>query len=147
MLGLGICITVWHRIAISVELASLFKEVSTRTWAVSLDPWPNRTWGCARILFFNSAQACCVRLVASVRRNYTSLTRERFLLTLLDLLTARAIYVNLRKNNTHKISRIFRTECQKSFSSYVHQHACAEKLTYFYNCLLKIRHARAEKLT
>ena len=39
----------------------------------------------------------------------------------------RATYVNLRKNNTHKISRIFRTECQKSFRSYVHQHACAEK--------------------
>ena len=43
----------------------------------------------------------------------------------------RAIYVNLRNNNTHKISRIFRTECQKNFHSYVHQHACAEILTYF----------------
>ena len=42
------------------------------------------------------------------------------------------------KNNMHKISRIFRTKCQKSFHSYVHQHACAEKLTYFYICLLKI---------
>ena len=61
--------------------------------------------------------------------------RERFISTLLDLLTAIGlyiyifffrkltyiyiyIYVNLRKNNTQKISRIFRTECQ---------HACAEK--------------------
>ena len=40
----------------------------------------------------------------------------------------RAVYVNLQKHNTHKISRIFRTECQKSFRSYVHQHSCAEKL-------------------
>ena len=28
---------------------------------------------------------------------------------------------------TRKISPIVRTECQKSFRSYVHQHACAEK--------------------
>ena len=28
---------------------------------------------------------------------------------------------------------------------YVHQHACAEKLTYFYICLLKIGHACAKK--
>ena len=31
------------------------------------------------------------------------------------------------KNNTHKISCIFRTECQNNFCSYVHQHACAGK--------------------
>ena len=85
------------------------------------------------------ASICCVRLVASVRRD--------FFLTFLDLLTAiyRAIYVNLRKNNTHKISRIFRTECQKSFRSYVHQHACVEKCTYFYICLLKKWHACTRK--
>ena len=55
--------------------------------------------------------------------------RERFISTLLDLLTAIGlyIYVNLRKNNTYKISRMYRTECQNSFRSYVHQHACAEK--------------------
>ena len=45
------------------------------------------------------------------------------------------------KNYTHKISRIFRTECQKSFRSYVHQHACVEKFMYFYICLLKKWHA------
>ena len=39
----------------------------------------------------------------------------------------RATYINLRKNNTHKISRIFRTKCQKSIRSYVHQYACAVK--------------------
>ena len=39
----------------------------------------------------------------------------------------RAVYVNLQKHNTHKISRIFRTKCQKSFRSYVHQYACANK--------------------
>ena len=47
----------------------------------------------------------------------------------------RTVYINLRKHNRHKISHIFRTECQKSFRSYVHQHACAEKthvLLYFF---------------
>ena len=123
-------------VAALISILHFIYEVSTRTWAVSLDPWPNRTWGCVRILIFYSAQACCVRIVASVRRNYT---RERFFSTLLDLLTAIGLYMSTcKKNNTHKISRIFRTKCQKSFRSYVHQHACAEKLTYFYICLLKI---------
>ena len=53
--------------------------------------------------------------------------RERFISTL-DLLTAIGLYMSTcEQNNTHKISRIFRTECQNSFRSYVHQHACAGK--------------------
>ena len=85
----------------------------------------------------------CASLLRPSRRIRTA----GLFLTFLDLQTAIGIgllCVNLRKNNTHKISRIFRTECQKSFRSYVHQHACAEKFTYFYICLLKKWHARAK---
>ena len=91
---------------------------------------------CEHILFFNSAQACCVRLVASVRWNYT---REQFFFDIVRFTDChKAIYVNLWKNYTHKISRTFITKCLKRVRSYVHQHACAEKLTYFYICLLKM---------
>ena len=44
----------------------------------------------------------------------------------------RAIYATCKKKNMHKISRIFRTECQKSFHCYIHLHACAEKLILLY---------------
>ena len=120
-------------------------EVSMRTWAVSLDPRPNRTWACARILFFNSAQAYAAS-VSSHR--YDGITRGSDFFDIVRFTDShRAIYVNLRKNNTHKISRIVRTECQKSFHSCIHQHACAEKFMYFYICLLKIQHAHAKKFT
>ena len=118
-------------------------EVSTRTWAVSLDTRPNRTWGCAHILFFNSAQVCCVHLIASVQRNYM---RERFCSTLLRLLTAIGLYLLTCKNITRTKSHIYLELSAKraSIRTYINMHA-QKKLTYFFICLLKIRHARAKK--
>ena len=115
-----------------------YNEVSTTTctWAVSLDPWPNRTWGCARILFLNSAQACWVRLVASVQRNYT---RERFCSTLLDLLTD---CEKITRTKSHVYLEL--SAKRASVRTYINMHA-RKKLTFFYICLLKIRHARAKK--
>ena len=110
-------------------------EVSTRTWAVSLDPWPNRTWGCARILFFNSAQACCVHLTTPVQRNYT---RERFFstLTLLDLLTAIGLYMSTCDKITRTKSHVYLELSAKraSVRTHINMHARKNSHTFIFVC-------------
>ena len=111
-------------------MACNINEVSTRTWAVSLDSWPNRTWACARILFFNSAQACCVRLVASVRRD--------FFLTFLDLLTTiyMAIYMSTCEKITRKKSHVYLELSAKraSIRTYINMHAWKNVHTFIFVC-------------
>ena len=66
--------------------------------------------------------------------------------TLFDLLTAIGLYIYIYiylstcEKITHPKSHVELSAKRASV-----QHACVEKLTYFYICLLKIRHARAEK--
>ena len=77
---------------------------------------------CTHILFFISAQACCVHLVASVQRNYT---RERFFLTLLDLLTAIGLHMSTCEKITCKKSQVYLELSAKraSVRTYIYMHA------------------------
>ena len=94
------------------------------TWAISLDPWPNRTWGCARICFF---QFCTSTLRPSRPIVMAEIHVWAMFLTTDSQRAYFFIYVNMLKNKGHKISRIFRTNWQKSSCLYVHQHAHAEQ--------------------
>ena len=66
--------------------------------------------------------------------------------TLLHLLTAIGLYMLTCENITRTKSHVYLELSAKraSVRTYINMHA-RKKLTYFYICLLKIRHARAEK--
>ena len=88
--------------------------------------------------------------VASVSSHlYSGITRgSDFFSTLLELLTPIGLYIcQLAKKITRTKSHVYLELSAKraSVRTYINMHA-RKKLTYFYICLLKIRHARAKKL-
>ena len=93
-------------------LVQIKYQVSTSIFRPGL----NRAWGFARIWF----QICTRMLRPSRCINMAELHVWALFSTLLNLQTAIGLYVYMWKNKRHTISRIFRTEYQKSFRSYVH---------------------------
>ena len=83
-------------------------EVSTRTWAVSLDPWPNRTWGCAHFCF--SVLRMDVASISSHRHRYGGITRGNNVIDIVRFTDIhRSIYIcQLANKIKGKKSRIFR---------------------------------------
>jgi len=107
-----------------ITVKSFLNEVSKRTWAVSLDPWPNRTWGCAHICF--SILRMGVASISSHR--YGGITRGNDVIDIVRFTDI--IYIcQLANKIKGKINHVYlETECQKSYRSYVHRYASAEKL-------------------